>query len=195
MLLFASRNEGSGFNPTRRIAHRTNCSFFKSVRYARRFDKLLLHNIQSYSQMNTVGRKFNKQLWPFLMPILLTSLLALQGCKDGGLFSRETTIFGKITEIGGMPVDSIVLVVSAYKDLGNEKPLFTVLTDKDGNYEAVVDAPKGYGSILIGIPYPGNPAFTNVYKGYEVYKEGKKTNDCCSAKIGGKTNYDFKLYK
>jgi hypothetical protein len=85
--------------------------------------------------------------------------------------------------------------VSAYKGLGNEKPLMAVSTNKDGNYKAIADVPKGYGTLLIAIPLPGNLAFTIPYRGYKVYKEGIKTNDCSSAKVGGKTRYDFKVYK
>jgi hypothetical protein len=104
-------------------------------------------------------------------------------------------IYGTITEVGGSPVDSVILLISANKGLGNAKPLLTVSTDKDGHYEVIVDPPRGYGTVLIGIPYPGNPAFTTVYKGYEVYENGKITNYCCSAKVGGKTRYDFKVHK
>jgi hypothetical protein len=85
--------------------------------------------------------------------------------------------------------------VSAYQGLGNEKPIMTVSTDKNGDYKAIVDVPKGYGTLLIAIPYPGNPAFTNDYRGYQVYKNGNKVNDCCTAKVGGKTRYDFKVHK
>jgi hypothetical protein len=139
--------------------------------------------------------KSGKAYWSSLLIVLLWPLVSLNGCKNGGIFSRESTIYGTVTEVAGPPVDSIQLTIVVSKDLGNAKSLFRVSTDKDGNYKAIVDVPNGYGTLLIGIPYTNNTAFTSVYQGYEVYKEGKITNDCCSAKVGGKSRYDFKVYK
>jgi hypothetical protein len=139
--------------------------------------------------------KSGRTYWSPLLIVLLWPLVTMNGCKNGGIFSRESTIYGTITEVAGPPLDSIILLVSAYKGLGNERPLVTVSTDKDGNYEAIVDVPKGYGTLLIAIPYQGNPAFTNIYRGYEVYKNGDRVTYCCTAKVGGKTRYDFKLHK
>jgi hypothetical protein len=139
--------------------------------------------------------KSGRTYWSPLLIVLLWPLFTINGCKNGGIFSRESTIYGTITEVAGPPVDSIKLVVIVSKDLGNAKPLFTVSTDQNGNYEAIVDVPKGYGTLLIAIPYQGNLAFTNDYRGYEVYKNGDRVNDCCTAKIGRKTRYDFKLHK
>jgi hypothetical protein len=126
------------------------------------------------------------RLWP---------LASLHSCKNGGIFSRESTIYGTVTEVAGTPVDSVQFVLSVGKDLGNIKPMFRVSTDKDGNYEAIVDVPKGYGRVEISMAGVDNPAFNTVYTDYEVYKDGKLTNDCCTAKVGKKTRYDFKVYK
>ncbi|MCF0069808.1 hypothetical protein LZD49_04945 [Dyadobacter sp. CY261] len=139
--------------------------------------------------------KAKRLYWTLLIIICLASESTLHGCKNGGIFSRETTIFGTVTEIAGHPVDSVQFVISAYKDLGNTKGLYRVTSDADGNYEAIVDAPKGYTGIGITVAGVDNPAFHLVYRGYDVYKEGKKVNYCCTVKAGGKTRYDFKVYK
>jgi hypothetical protein len=130
----------------------------------------------------------------FFFLIILSSLAALSSCKDGGIFSRKTTIYGTITEIAGGPVDSIQLTLTAAKGIGNFKPLFRVATDKDGNYVAVMDVPHGYGHVELAISYVDNPAFTKFYRGYEVYEDGELTNFCCTVMTGKKKRYDFKMY-
>ena len=127
--------------------------------------------------------------------LALSTLVMSASCKDGGIFSRETTIFGRVTEIAGQPVDSIQFVITASKDLGNIKALYRVTSDSDGNYEAIVDSPKGYSQIGISVAGVDNPAFNMVYCGYEVYEDGKKTNYCCTVGVGKKKRYDFKPYR
>lgn len=119
----------------------------------------------------------------------------MYACSGDGIFSRETIIYGRVTEITGQPVDSVQFVISAYKDLGNIKALFRVLSDHDGNYEAIVDAPKEYAGIDITVAGVDNPAFHLTYRGYGVYKDGNKVNYCCTVRVGGKVRYDFKVFK
>lgn len=119
----------------------------------------------------------------------------MYACSGDGIFSRETTIYGRVTEITGQPVDSVQFVITAHKDLGNIKALFRVLSDHDGNYEAILDAPKGYAGIGISVAGVDNPAFHLVYRGYGVYKDGNKVNYCCTVRVGGKVRYDFKVFK
>jgi hypothetical protein len=130
--------------------------------------------------------------WSKLFIILIWPVISLQGCD---IFSRTSTVYGQVTEIGGAGIDSIDVLFSAYKGISTELGLIRVTTDKDGNYSGTVDAPKGYGRLSVIIPYSANTKFTKVYRGFDVYVDGKKTNDCCLAKIGGKTQYDFKLFK
>jgi hypothetical protein len=114
--------------------------------------------------------------------------MSLQGCDK---LSRTSTVYGRVTEIGGAGVDSIDVLFSAYKGISNEVGLIRVTTDKDGNYSGSVDVPKGYGTLSVFIPYSANPKFTKVYRGFEVFIDEKKTNDCCPAKIGGKNTIRF----
>jgi hypothetical protein len=127
-----------------------------------------------------------------LFIILIWPLISLQGCDK---LSRTSTVSGRVTEIGGAGVDSIDVTFLAYRSVADEEALIRVTTDKDGNYSGTVDVPKGYGTLTIIIPYSANPKFSKVYRGFEVYVNGDKTNNCCPSKIGGKTQYDFKLYK
>lgn len=119
----------------------------------------------------------------------------MYSCSHNGIFSRETTIYGRVTEITGQPVDSVQFVIGAFQFLGNTKGLYRIQSDFDGNYETIVDAPKGYAGIEISVAGVDNPAFHLVYIGYDVYKDGKKVNYCCTVKVGGKARYDFKVYK
>lgn len=53
-----------------------------------------------------------------MLLLALSTLVISSSYKDGGIFSRETTIFGRVTEIAGQPVDSIQFVIAASKDWG-----------------------------------------------------------------------------
>jgi hypothetical protein len=125
------------------------------------------------------------------MVVLIWSLMSLQGCDK---LSRTSTAYGRVTAIGGSGLDSIAVIFVAVK-LASERGLLQVFTDKDGNYSGTVDVPRGYGNLDVIVARNGNPKFTDVYRDYDVYINGNKTKGCCPAKIGGKTQYDFKLYK
>jgi hypothetical protein len=130
--------------------------------------------------------------WSKQTIILIWSFISLQACDK---LSRTSTVSGRVTEIGGAGVDSIDVAFVAYKNISGQKGLLRITTDKDGNYSGTVDVPKGYGNLDVAIPSGGNPKFSRVYRGYEIYINGQRTNECCPAEIGGKTQYDFKLYK
>ncbi|MEO6285325.1 MAG: hypothetical protein ABIN80_11130 [Dyadobacter sp.] len=141
--------------------------------------------------MNSTQANSKRPSWSKIIIILVWPLISFQGCDK---FSRTSTAYGRVTEIGGSGVDSIDVVFAANK-LSGEIGLLRVTTDKDGYYIGTVDVPKGYGELNVVIPTGGNPKFTKVYRGLEVYINERQTNECCPAKIGGKTQYDFKLYK
>lgn len=117
--------------------------------------------------------------------------MSLQGFDK---LSRTSTVYGKVTEIGGAGVDSIDVLFTAVK-LSGEEGLLRSATDKDGKYSGTVNVPKGYGTLHVAIPMGGNPKFTKVYRGYDIYINGRMSNNCCPVEIGGKTQYDFKLYR
>jgi hypothetical protein len=129
--------------------------------------------------------------WSRLIIILIWPFISLQACDK---LSRTSTVYGRVTEIGGAGIDSIAVVFIARK-LSGEEFLLRVLTDRDGNYSGTVDVPRGYGTLDVSPPESRNLKYTDVYRGFEVYINGNKTKDCCPSKIGGKTQYDFKLYK
>ncbi|MEO6285328.1 MAG: hypothetical protein ABIN80_11145 [Dyadobacter sp.] len=141
--------------------------------------------------MKSAKANSKRPSWCKLIIILIWPLISLQGCDK---LSRTSTAYGRVTEIGGSGVDSVAVVFVAVK-LSGEKFLLSVLTDKDGNYSGTVDVPRGYGTLDVSPPESRNPKYTGVYRGYDVYINGRKTKDCCASKVGGKTQYDFKLYK
>lgn len=136
-------------------------------------------------------KKSKRSLWSELAIVILWPFMSLQGCDK---LSRTSTAYGQVIEIGGSGVDSIAVIFVAVK-LASEKRLLNVFTDKNGNYSGTVDVPKGYGSLDVLIPGNGNPKFTDVYRDFDIYINGNKTKNCCPAEIGGKTQYDFKLYR
>jgi hypothetical protein len=141
--------------------------------------------------MSSTQTNSKRPSWSRLIIILIWPFISLQACDK---LSRTSTVYGRITEIGGAGVDSIAVVFIARK-LSGEEFLLRVLTDRDGNYSGTVDVPRGYGTLDVSPPESRNLKYTDVYRGFEVYINGNKTKDCCPSKIGGKTQYDFKLYK
>jgi hypothetical protein len=142
--------------------------------------------------MSSTQTNSKRPSWSRLIIILIWPFISLQGCDK---LSRTSTVYGRVTEIGGAGVDSIDVLFAANKMISGEIGLLRITTDKDGKYSGTVDVPKGYGELNVVIPTGGNPKFTKVYRGHEVFINGKQTNECCPAEIGGKTQYDFKLYK
>jgi hypothetical protein len=141
--------------------------------------------------MSSTQTNSKRPSWSRLIIILIWPFISLQACDK---LSRTSTVYGRVTEIGGAGIDSIAVVFIARK-LSGEEFLLRVLTDRDGNYSGTVDVPRGYGTLDVSPPESRNLKYTDVYRGFEVYINGNKTKDCCPSKIGGKTQYDFKLYK
>ncbi|MEO6285327.1 MAG: hypothetical protein ABIN80_11140 [Dyadobacter sp.] len=141
--------------------------------------------------MKSAKANSKRSFWSKLMVVLIWPLISLQGCDK---LSRTSTVSGRVTEIGASGVDSMAVLFVAVKP-GIEKELLLVYTDNTGKYSGTVDVPKGYIRLDVIIPPNGNPKFTDVYRGYDLYINENKTKECCPAKIGGKTQYDFKLYK
>ncbi|MEO6285324.1 MAG: hypothetical protein ABIN80_11125 [Dyadobacter sp.] len=141
--------------------------------------------------MRSARANLKRPSWSKIIIVLIWPLISLQGCD---IFSRTSTVYGRVTEIGGSGVDSIAVIFVAYKFL-SERGLLLVYTDKNGSYSGTVDVPKGYGNLDVIVSPNRNPKFTDMYRDYEVYINGNKTKGCCPAEIGGKTQYDFKLYK
>lgn len=136
-----------------------------------------------------------RTLYRLLLNIVgLCSILLWLGCKDGGIFSRKSTVYGQVTEIGGSGLDSIAVIFFASR-LSGEKQLLVVYTDVNGNYSGTVDVPKRYGTLSVAVAENGNPKYSDVYRGYDIYINGKRTNDCCLAEIGGKTQIVFRVFK
>jgi hypothetical protein len=141
--------------------------------------------------MSSTQTNSKRPSWSRLIVVLIWPIMSLQGCEK---LSRTSNAHGRVTAIGGSGLDSVAVVFVAVK-LSGGTALLRVFTDKNGNYSGTVDVPKGYGTLDVVVPTSGNPKYTDVYRDYDIYVNGRKTNDCCPAEIGGKTQYDFKMYK
>ena len=73
--------------------------------------------------------------------MVFLSLFTLFDCKDVSIFSRKSTAYGQITEIGGSGVDSVAVRFTAVK-LSSGKELLVVYTYANGNYSGTVDIPS-----------------------------------------------------
>jgi hypothetical protein len=126
------------------------------------------------------------------LAILTTSLclLSLSSCKK----DRTTIVFGKVVDQNQQPVDSIMVLASGVHFLSVES-LQSTYTDKDGNYELVINAPKRYNALTMTVPYlpVQNPKFQESYRLDKVFRDGKRTGDCCPVTINQKTQWDFEL--
>ncbi|MCE6989456.1 hypothetical protein [Dyadobacter sp. CY323] len=107
---------------------------------------------------------------------------------------RTTTVYGTITDQNGQPVDSILVMVLGMQ-ISHSEVLSQIYSDKAGEYEIMVEVPKKFNSINVGVPFLliENPKYQNNYKGKKTTKDGKRTSDCCTALVGKKTRYDFQL--
>jgi hypothetical protein len=125
-----------------------------------------------------------------VLVIAIMSLLSFESCKE----DRTTIVFGKVVDQNQQPVDSIMVLASGVHFLSVER-LQSTYTEKDGNYELVVNAPKRYNALTITIPYlpVQNPKFQESYRLDKVFRDGKRTGDCCSVTINQKTQWDFEL--
>jgi hypothetical protein len=107
---------------------------------------------------------------------------------------RTTVVYGSITDQKGQPVDSIMVIIQGMRALTYET-LEKTYSDKNGNYEIVIDVPKKFhatSSLIPALPL-SNPKFQRLYSSYDVLINNKPTNSCCIGTVGKKTKYDFQL--
>ncbi|MCF2489720.1 hypothetical protein [Dyadobacter sp. CY347] len=121
--------------------------------------------------------------------ILATTLLSSCFLKQ----DRTTTVYGTITDQNGVPVDSILVIISGLK-FHYSTDLSKVYSDGNGNYNVLVDVPKNFTAVDVIIPsLSENAKFMKIFSGYRIKKDDNITNNCCTASIGRKTKYDFQL--
>jgi hypothetical protein len=138
-------------------------------------------------------RSFSK-LFGTLSSTILFGCLALLLSDCFLKQDRTTTIYGTITDQNGQPVDSILVTVDGVQGFKYET-LKQTYSSEEGKYEIVLEVPKKYYSTNTVIPFSTseNPKYTKHYLGKNVFLNGIKTSNCCSAGIGEKTKYDFQL--
>jgi hypothetical protein len=114
----------------------------------------------------------------------------LPSCKE----DRATAVFGRVVDQNQQPVDSIMVMAAGTRALHVER-LHSVYTDRDGNYEMMLDVSKRYDALDITLPYlpAENPKFEKSYKISKVFINGKRTTSCCMAIVGKKTQWDYEL--
>ncbi len=121
----------------------------------------------------------------------ILALFLMAGCLSNPFKSRQTTVFGTVTDNDtDLPVDSVEILIWGLR--GSLKPIVkelqTVYTDKNGKYSATVDVPNELYSVTIDNVYN-----VSKYRGFLLFLNGRQTQDCCQADVGVKTQYDFRL--
>jgi hypothetical protein len=107
---------------------------------------------------------------------------------------RTTVVYGTITDEKGQPVDSIMVIVSGI-EFYHSTNLSKVYSDKEGQYNILVDVPKKFDvvDVIITSSSPENTKYRKEFNGYKTKKDDALTNNCCTASVGQKTKYDFQL--
>ncbi|KQS31072.1 hypothetical protein ASG33_11995 [Dyadobacter sp. Leaf189] len=107
---------------------------------------------------------------------------------------RTTVVYGKITDEKGQAVDSIMVICQGLRDLTYET-IHSTYSDKNGAYEIAVEVPRKFTAVNVTVPFLPleNPKYLRLFRGKRSSMNGKSTGNCCVAKIGEKTRYDFQL--
>lgn len=93
----------------------------------------------------------------------------------------------KVVDQNQEPVDSIMVVVSGSNLSPNTADLAATYTDKNGDYNILLEVPKKYLTLSVFIPYDGlnNPKYSD----YTLKSQTKGSNPL----IGKKTQWDFEI--
>lgn len=129
---------------------------------------------------------------PYLIALTFSLIFFFISCDRDQ--ERTTTIYGTITDQNQEPIDSIFVLMYGLVNLTNIE-LNGVYSDKQGNYELVVDVPKKFHAVDVVIPFLPirNPKYEKNYTGKKTRINDSSTNNCCVAPFGVKTKYDFQL--
>jgi len=129
-------------------------------------------------------------MWVFAV---LFALFSAQSCK-WGKDARLTTVYGKVIDQAGQPVDSVTILFAGHKGVSGPVPIKKTHTDSTGAYLIVVDVSKAYlyASIVSSLNIE---SLRSKYSSQNrlIYRDGVEQNSCCNVTMGGKTNYDFVL--
>jgi hypothetical protein len=134
-----------------------------------------------------------KLLKPLLYGVVM---LLTEGCFSSPFKSRQTTVFGTVTDNDTkLPVDSVQVMITGEKGVvaSSADELKIIYTDKQGYYSTTIDVPNGYHKITVLNRYFDKLKYTLKYGGYFSYKDSNRVNYCCPVEIGSKTQYDFMM--
>lgn len=116
--------------------------------------------------------------------------LLLEGCGLGK-DARVTTVYGKITDQAGLPIDSMTVIMFGGKGLSSGGvPIGETKTNSEGQYELVVDVPKAYSRVDAILHFEYQSLLDKYYEQL-VFQDGVRRGSCCKLSLGRKTNYDF----
>lgn len=108
--------------------------------------------------------------------------------------ARRTTVYGKVTDQAGQPVDSVTILFAGTIGVSAGFPIKETLTDSNGSYELVVDVPRKYHSPGISLSLRMESLRSRYsIQNRLIYENGVQTRICCFVAMGGKTKYDFVL--
>lgn len=130
---------------------------------------------------------------------LLLAALSLNGCflkqdrtaQDRTAQDRTTMVYGTVMDKYKKPLEGAKISILSVSGLYKNELLREVYTNKTGEYEIAFDIPKKHRSIHLSLPIVDLTQFQNYPSGYLLYKDGIETQECCPARIGEKTKYDF----
>ncbi|MPR34471.1 hypothetical protein [Salmonirosea aquatica] len=122
-------------------------------------------------------------------PIII--VLLIESCRNKEV-ARLTTVYGKVTDQAGQPVDSVTIGMQGYEGWLGGLPIDKVYTNQKGEYELVVDVPLRYSYAGVQLNFEYRSLLDSYYD-WLIYKNDVKTGDCCIVTMGGKTKYDFTL--
>jgi hypothetical protein len=118
--------------------------------------------------------------------VLMVSLIGLF-ISCGPFFDRVTVIYGTVKDEKGLPVDSIIVSLSAgYKG----RVMMETSSDENGEFQMTMDVPLKFVMLEVFIGFGGNPKFQKFYQ----YAKGKKNSQNSNIiMIGKKNEYQFEL--
>lgn len=137
--------------------------------------------------MNQIIQLSKPVLTIVLLFILLTS------CRNE---DRTTQIYGKVTNLTGQPVSGVPIIIAGQEKHGfvpAEYDLDTAYSDVKGNYISTLTIDKKYRRLKIINMYFKIDSLEAKYRDYDVKMNGVRTDYCCPAEIGKRTEYNFIL--
>lgn len=106
---------------------------------------------------------------------------------------RRTVIFGRMVDQNQRPVSGIMVLAAGTYYFDSER-IHHTFTDKNGEYNMVIEVPEEYHELNAFIPnLCENWKYETRHKTVKMFKNSRRATSCCLAEIGKKTQWDFEL--